>query len=205
MAEHLLRNRDYTIILARHTVTADHAPPDLAHQWEVAEQSLSTIFHKSHEFDHDGITIYIASSPPQKLEHQCSDDLTQVLAQGYSTETLDLAQTLEIAIADYFGRKTQQQTQPNGEIIVVVLDSEPPNRRAVIKSLVKATQGMDSQEELGIMFAQVGTDALTTGFLMSLDDNLHRANAEHNIADTVILAEMAEEEIPKFFLNALYG
>lgn len=205
MSHPLLQNRDYTIILARNAKKSLHSPPGLQKQWEIAEKSLLKLVQKCEELDTDGISIYIAENPVRKYEQETSQGLIELIESGYGVETVELFPALEVAIHNYFERKAEQQTKVNGEIIVVVLDSEPRDRRKIVKLLVKATEQMENQEELGIMFAQVGEDSLATGFLTALDDDLHSFGAKFDLADTMILAEIEDEEIPQVFLNALYG
>lgn len=204
MPESLLRNRDYTVILARRGSKTPPTPPGLEQQWLVAQDSLITLAKKCEEFDPDGLTIYIASTPFQKYEHETSAALVELFQGQYASENVNLSKTLQAALDSYFSRKANKLTQKNGEIIIVLLDHEPKERMAVVKLLVEATKKMDNQEELGIMFAQVGDDFIARGFLNALDDDLHKAGAKYNIADTKVLTELEESAIAEFLLNALY-
>ncbi|MGQ4649381.1 hypothetical protein [Lyngbya aestuarii] len=205
MSETLLRNRDYTIILARNASRTSPAPPGLEKLWLVAQESVIVLAKKCEEFDPDGITIYIASTPLQKYESETSNKLAELFQGQYASENINLLEALRAALNDYFSRKARGKTKENGEIITVILDDEPGERMAIIKLLVEATHKMDNQEELGIMFAQVGDDLIARGFLTALDDDLHRADAKFNLADTVILARMEESATVQLLLNALYG
>lgn len=205
MSEALLKNRDYTVIISRNASKTAPILPGLEKQWLVAQDSIITLAKKCEELDTDGITIYIASTPVQKYEHETSQALAELFKQQYSSETINLFEALKAALDDYFSRKAGGKTKENGEIIIVLLDKEPKERMGVVKLLVEATKKMDNQEELGIMFAQVGDDLITRGFLTTLDDDLATAGAKFNIADTMVLKEMEDSAIPEFLLNALYG
>lgn len=197
MIDPRLQNRDYTIILARSDRQNLNTPPGLESQWLLAEKSIINLAKQCEQFDPDGITIYIAASPLVKYEHTTSADLVKVFQENYAIQHLNLVETLAAALNDHFERKE------NRSIIIVVLDSEPENRRKIIKLLVEATNKMDKDEELGVMFAQVGEDVITRGFLTALDDDLHRAGAKFDIVDTKMLGEMESSEIHQFLLNAL--
>lgn len=204
MSEALLKNRDYTIILARNASRNAPALPGIEKQWLVAQNSIITLANKCEEFDSDGLSIYVASNPIQKYDQQTSEALAELLQKPYSSDSINLAGALKAALDNYFNRKASGQTKEKGEIIIVLLDKEPKERMAVVKLLVEATQKMDNEEELGIMFAQVGDDLITRGFLAALDDDLSRAGAKFDIADTQVLKEMEESAISEFLLNALY-
>lgn len=204
MSDNLLKQRDYTIILAKNAVQNLGKPPGLEQQWQKAEKSIINLAKKCEELDPDGITLYIASTPFQKYEGVNSEILTQIFQQDYAVQTLNLVDILKVVIENYFKHKTEGTQKANGEIIIIVLDSEPENRRSIIKLLVEATQKINSRQELGIMFAQVGDDVIARGFLNTLDDDLHRAGAKLDIVDTKVLGEIEAKDIPNFLLNALF-
>ena len=205
MTEALLHNRDYTFILARNASLHSSAIPGLEQKWLEAENSLINLAQKCQHFDSDGLTVYIASTPYQKYEVTNCEDLSKIFQAQYACTQPDLVETIQASLNDYFQRKANKQTQVNGEIITILLEQEPKNRRALVKMLVEATYQMEKQSELGIMFAQVGDDSITRGFLSALDDDLQAAGAKFNLADTQIFSEMEENAISEFLLNALYG
>ncbi|NEQ09456.1 MAG: hypothetical protein F6K37_26960 [Moorea sp. SIO4E2] len=204
MSQDLLQNRDYTIILARNASKTFGTQPGLDKQWLLAQESIIALAKKCEELDPDGLTIYIASTPYQKYDNTTSQALVDLFEQPYGSDSINVVEPLKVALDDHFSRKSRQQTKANGDIIIVILDSEPKPPMAVVKLLVAATNKMDSQEELGVMFAQVGEDPITRGFLTALDDDLHAAGAKLDIADTKLLSAMEESQITKFLLDALY-
>jgi hypothetical protein len=205
MSEALLNRRDYTVILARDAAQSLYHPPGLEQQWQVAEKAMIDLAKKCEKLDPDGLTIYLATTPLQKYEHRTSHTLAQLLqTPNYASPNLDLLGALAAALEEHFARKAQGKLPENGEIVIVILDSEPKERRAIVKLLVAATQKMDSEAELGIMFAQVGEDLITRGFLSALDNDLARAGAKFDIADTKILGEMEESGMTEFLLHALF-
>ena len=204
MSESLLHNRDYTVVIARNSSRNSPTPPGLEEQWLVAQDSLITLVKKCDELDPDGITIYIASTPLQKYDHKTSDDLVEIFQGQYASDSINLLDTLQASLDSYFSRKASKLTQENGEIIIVLLDHEPKKRMALVKLLVEASKKVDNQEELGIMFAQVGDDFIARGFLNALDDDLYKAGAKFDIVDTKVLTELEESAIAEFLINTLY-
>lgn len=63
MSEASLRNRDYTVILVRNASRDAPALPGIEKQWLVAQDSILTLAKKCEEFDSDGLSIYLASTP----------------------------------------------------------------------------------------------------------------------------------------------
>ncbi len=202
MPEQLLKNRHYTFVLARDGQTRLCAPPGLAQQWQTAETSLLAIADACQRFNPQGISLYIADRPFQKYEGVTREDLQVIFKQGYDAiQDFDLCETLSDMMESYFQRKAKGEIQ--GEIILIVIDTEPKQRQSLIQLLVNATHRIDDEEELGIMFAQVGEDLIAQGFLQALDDDLHQAGAHCDIVDTKRLAQLKLEDIHQFLLSAI--
>lgn len=180
-----LENRDYTVIIAKSASLLVKSNPDAKTRWQVAQNSILALVKKCEEFDPDGITVYFA--PETKYEKVTFERLEQVFAENQPAETLALAPILQQALNDYFTDKAAGQSQANGQIIIVVIDGEPSDRMAVVKTIVKASQQIESDQELGIGFVQVGTDPMTKGFFTSLDDDLHTFGAHLDIVDYKVL------------------
>jgi len=203
MSEALLKDRDYTVIIARMTSTPLLATPGSETRWIKAQDSIIALAKKCEEFDPDGITIYIAGEPVEKYDRATAEHLVEFLQANHPPGNTNLAGVLQTALDDYFQRKTAGKTKPNGEIIVVLLDSEPGDRMAVMKAIIKATKQLDRDDELGIGFAQVGDNIMARGFLNALDDDLQVGGAQFDIVDTKILEQLDESSLTDFLLDIL--
>jgi hypothetical protein len=204
MNEAVLHDRDYTVIIACPQQTNLQPLPDLKERWQMAEMAIARLAQTCEELDPDGMTIYIAATPMIRYSNVTSAMAAEILAAGYAAEQIDLFTTLNAAIADYLERKEDELTHANGEIIVVFLDGEPCDRGDLVQLLVKTSRQMDRNEELGIVFAQVGDDMVARGFLQALDDDLHLAGAKFDLIDSRVVADLQGEDITKFLLGAIY-
>ncbi|AFY69991.1 von Willebrand factor type A [Thalassoporum mexicanum PCC 7367] len=206
MDEAVLHDRDYTVIIARpQPITTDRPPlPDLEERWQLAETAIARLAQKCEELDPDGITLYIATTPLIRYSNATGAMVAEILAAGYLAEQPDLFATLKVAIADYFERKEDELTKANGEIIAVFLDGEPCDRGDLVQLLVKTSRQMDRNEELGIVFAQVGDDMVARGFLQALDDDLKKTGAKFDLVDSRVVADLQGEEITQFLFGAIY-
>jgi hypothetical protein len=86
---------------------------------------------------------------------------------------------------------------------LVITDGEPDDRRAVIETIVQATQKMERDEELAVSFIQIGTDAGATAFLKALDDQLEGVGAKFDICDTITMDDMENLSIVEVLLAAI--
>ena len=205
-----LENRDYTVIVAK---TAANVLPTLpgAHSWAAAHDAVLALVSKCEELDPDGITLYISSKHDssgsfKQYKRVTPDKLGQFFEANYPPESLNLLDGLQTALDDYFERKATGQTKPNGEIIIVLLDGEPRDRMAIVKAIVNTTQKMEHAHELGISFAQIGSDPIATGFLTALDEDLRsKAGAKFDIVSTRALETIGNDGLTDFLLDAIRG
>ena len=90
-----------------------------------------------------------------------------------------------------------------GETILVITDGEPDDRKAVFEIIIRATQQMEKDEELGISMIQVGSDPQATKFLKALDDQLQSVGAKFDICDTVTLDDLEDMSLADVLMNAI--
>lgn len=206
----LLYNRDYTLIIAKTSDEQTHKPPGFAQRWTAAQDAVLTLAQACEAHDPDGISLYVSCRSPQecsefkKYDRITSAQLPQVLEENYPPHQINLRQVLRAALADYFDRKTAGTTKANGEIILVLLDGEPNDRMAVARDIKDATHRIDTDEELGIGFVQIGEDFLAQGFLTALDDYLKEMGAKYDIVNTRLLNTIESHSLTEFLLSTLY-
>jgi hypothetical protein len=209
--EALLRDRDYTVIIAKTASERAINPPRFTERWTIAESAIMSLIQKCQEFDPDGITLYVSCRSPEetcmfkKYEQVKATELTGFVQAGYPPEQVDLQTVLESALESYFDRKLVQKTKPNGELILVLLDGEPSDRMAVAKLIKNTTQQLSSDHELRISFVQIGEDGIAHGFLSALDENLQSVGAKFDIVSTKFLTEVQPDSLTEFLLETLHG
>jgi hypothetical protein len=206
MNELLLQNRDYTIIIAKTSASMMKEPPGHEHRWQNAYESVINLVRACQTFDHDGVTFYVSckdSKPDSFQQYKCikSDKLREIFEEHYPPDELELLGVLKSAINDFFTRKAAQQTKPNGETIIVLIDGEPRDKMQVAKLIAETTEKLTNGEELGIGFLQIGENLLLRGFLRALDDDLTHAGAKFDIVDTKIMTEIQEHSLIQFLLD----
>ncbi|MBD2179581.1 VWA domain-containing protein [Planktothrix sp. FACHB-1355] len=198
-----MEERDYTLIIDK---SGSMSTPDQAggrSRWETAQESTLALARKCEQFDPDGITVYVFSSRFKRYDNVTSSKVAQIFQENDPAGTTNLTGVLQDATNRYFERKAAGQTKANGEIIIVVTDGEPDDRKGVMKAIIEASRRMDRDEELGITMIQVGADATATRFLKALDDELQGAGAKFDICDTVTMDDMADMSLAEVLLNAI--
>jgi uncharacterized protein YegL len=203
MANQLLTNRDYTLVLDKSGSMSTVDNGRRVSRWQQAQESTLALARKCEELDSDGITVYTFSSRFRRYDNVTAAKVAQIFQENDPVGSTDLAGVLQAATQNYFERKQRGKTKPNGETILVVTDGEPDDKRAVMDVIMRATQSMVKDEELAISFIQTGQDASATKYLKLLDDELQQLGAKFDIVDTITLDDMADMSLAEVLLNAI--
>ena len=199
----MMSDRDYTSIIDK---SGSMSTPDQAggrSRWKIAEESTIALARKCEEFDPDGITVYVFSGRFKRYENVTAAKVAQIFQENDPSGTTNLGSVLQDALNNYFQRKAAGTTKLNGETILVITDGEPDDRKAVFEIIIRATQQMEKDEELGISMIQVGSDPQATKFLKALDDQLQSVGAKFDICDTVTLDDLEDMSLADVLMNAI--
>ncbi|MFM7365566.1 MAG: vWA domain-containing protein [Cuspidothrix sp.] len=199
----MMSDRDYTLIIDK---SGSMSTPDQAggrSRWDIAQESTIALARKCEQFDPDGITVYVFSGKFKRYDDVTSAKVAQIFQENDPAGTTNLAGVLQDALNNYFQRKATGKTKPNGETILVVTDGEPDDRKAVFEIIIRATQQMEKDEELGISMIQVGSDPQATKFLKALDDQLQSVGAKFDICDTITLDDLEDMSLADVLMNAI--
>jgi hypothetical protein len=199
----MLENRDYTLIIDKSGSMATKDKPGGSSRWQIMQESTLALASKCEEFDPDGMTIYLFSGKFKRYDNVTAAKVATIFQENDPSGRTDLATVLGDAVNNYFQRKAAGQVPANGEIILVVTDGEPDDRKAVMQVILDASQKLDRDEELAISFIQVGTDEAATKFLKILDDDLGRAGAKFDIVDTITMNDMEDLTLKEVLLSAI--
>jgi uncharacterized protein YegL len=172
-------------------------------RWDIAQESTIALARKCEQFDPDGITVYVFSGKFKRYDDVTSAKVAQIFQENDPAGTTNLGGVLQDAINNYFQRKAAGKTKPNGETILVITDGEPDDRKAVFEIIIRATQQMEKDEELGISMIQVGNDPQATKFLKALDDQLQSVGAKFDICDTITLDDLEDMSLADVLMNAI--
>jgi hypothetical protein len=200
----MLENRDYTLIIDKSGSMATKDKAGGLSRWQIMQESTLALASKCEELDPDGMAIYLFSGKFKRYDNVTAAKVSTIFQENEPNGRTDLASVLKDATNNFFQRKMQGKIPANGEIILVVTDGEPDDRKAVMQVIIDASQQLDRDEELAIAFIQVGTDEAATKFLTILDDDLGRAGAKFDIVDTITMHDMEDLTLREVLLNAIY-
>lgn len=201
-AESMVLDRDYTLIIDKSSSLNQNDGSGKT-LWEIARESTIALAQKCDEIDPDGITVYLYSGRFKRYDNVTADKIREIYRQNEPMGKSDLKSVLQDALDNYFQRKAEGKTKPNGETILIITDGIPDEPKEIIRLIISATQMLDRDEELGISFIQIGKDKKATEYFKALDDLLESAGAKFDIVDTVTIDDMAQMDLTQVLLNAI--
>jgi Mg-chelatase subunit ChlD len=173
-------------------------------RWVAAKESTIALAREFQQYDPDGITVVPFSGANKIHRNVTPQTVEQVFAEHRPGGSTDLTSALRAVFADYRTRKASGQVKPAGEILVVVTDGEPDDKRSAAQEIISFGNSLsNADQEYGILFIQVGNDPAARSFLKGLDDDLKGLGAKHDIVDTVTMDEADNKSIEELLLGAL--
>ncbi|CEJ46611.1 von Willebrand factor, type A [Umezakia ovalisporum] len=186
-----IMSRQYTLIIDKSgSMESPSELPDKT-RWEVMQENTLALARKCERLDPDGINVYVFSGRHKFYSGVTASKVQQIFQENNPAGSTNLGGVLQAAFDDFFQRREQGLT-PNGETIIVVTDGEPDDRKSVYEQIILASRKIDSDEELAVLFFQIGDDPGATKFLRIIDDELTKAGAKFDIADVTTANEIEE-------------
>lgn len=198
-----LAMRDYTLIIDKSNSMSHCDRTNRQTRWEAVQESTLALARKCEEFAPDGITVYVFSNRFKRYDKITSIDVEAIFAENEPGGGTNLVAVLQDALNHYFQRKAIGSTKSAGETILIITDGEPDDRIAVSEIILKATDKIERDGELGISFIQVGTETKVAKYLKSLDDLLQEMGAKFDIVDAISFDDMDNMTLSEVLLGAI--
>lgn len=168
--------------------------------YEEAQEATLALARKIEKLDPDGIDLYFFSSKFTRYESVTSSKVAEVYDANDPMGTTRLDTVLEDAFTHANNRIAKEKSS---EMVIIITDGEPDDRKAVAAGIVKQTQKMRSDEEMTILILQIGRDPSATKFLRALDDDLKSAGAKFDIVDVKTFEDMENSSIQQVLMDAI--
>lgn len=193
-----LENRDYTLIIDKSGIMSKKDCEGGRSRWNAMQGTTFALANKCEDFDSDGITIYTFANQFRRYDHVTANEVEQIFLENEPLGRSDMVKVLQDALQNYFLRRGRGQTKSGGETIIMVTGGKPElgSNSAVIQTIIDATHKINREEELAILFIQIGSDAEATQFLKTLDHDLQSAGARFDIVHAITIEEIERDEIP---------
>lgn len=151
-------------------------------RWAYMQESVESFARDVSKFDSDGIDLVVLSGSTGIDSHQgvSAEHVAQVFRQRSPRGSTPMAEALQAALK-LAGKNNKK------DFILVFTDGVPDDQNAVARVLRDASNALNADDELTVLFVQVGYDQSATAYLRNLDDNLK--GAKFDIVDCKTIEE----------------
>lgn len=145
-------------------------------KWDEAKEFTEQFARFAETVDDDGITVIKFNSTARSYDGVKADMVHEMFTKNSPGGSTNLAAALEAAWAKKFSASKKA-------IIVCVTDGAPDSQTAVEKSIVDATQKVEDDSQINLLFVQFGDDQGAAKFLGHLDNGL--TGAKYDVVNTL--------------------
>lgn len=151
-------------------------------RWEAMQESVIAFVRDITKLDSDGIGLVVFGNVVQHYDNVGVDQVKAIFEQHSPRGGTPLHAALTSAL-QLAGKSAKK------DFIVVFTDGEPEDKAAAAEVIRNAANSLEKDEDLTILFIQVGRDAGATAYLRQLDDQLTGAKFDIVDAKTITEAE----------------
>lgn len=195
-----LSMRNYVVVIDRSGSMSDSvSETNFTTRWNYAKESVIALARKCAEYDPDGIDVYTFNRSFQRFPNTTPDKVIEIFKNVSPNGGTDFVPVL----TDVFNNHFNHSDRPTS--VIVITDGEPTDgvqgQRQLANLIVSTSKKMESNNELGISFIQIGNDKSAREFLKKLDDDMMSVGAKFDICDTKTCDELENMSLDQVLLD----
>lgn len=178
----LLSEYDFIIAIDVSGSMGETDMPGGRSRWEYIQEKATAICHDVEKLDSNGIDIVLFGGVTvSTFENVTTSKIKEVFASRSPRGSTPLAEALStcLILSGKSGKK---------DFIIVFTDGVPDDAKAAERILRDASNAIESDDRLTILFVQVGRDVSATTYLSNLDNQLK--GAKFDIVDLKTMDEL---------------
>ena len=151
-------------------------------RWDYMQESVTAFIRDLEKFDSDGIDVVLFGGSVTVHQGVTTDKVKEVFSSRAPRGSTPLAEALEAGLK-CAGKSSKK------DFIIVFTDGVPDDANRAADVIRAQTNKQASDDDLTILFVQVGHDTAASSWLKGLDDNLKGAKFDIVDAKTIDEAE----------------
>lgn len=199
MTTEQLKKYDFIVLVDKSGSMSTNDCPGGKSRWDYAQENVLAIARECQKYDDNGITVGVFANK-LKLYENVTDGagmLEKIFSENQPGGSTDTAGAVDHVIQEYLSSKGKPI------IVVVITDGVPDDEATLVKVIVNATKKIDSREEIGLEFVQIGQDSHAHAFLDRLDNHLTQEGAKLDIVNTVTADDLGDKLISDVLIASL--
>ncbi|WP_186647518.1 VWA domain-containing protein [Fluviispira vulneris] len=195
-----LNMRNYVVVIDRSgSMSEPVSKKNPTTRWNYAKESVIALARKCAEYDADGIDIYTFNRSFQRFPNTTADKVVEIFNQVTPNGGTDFVPVLTDVINNHFNHSDKPTS------VIVVTDGEPTDgvqgQRSLANLILETSKKIESDNEFGISFIQIGDDKYARDFLKKLDDDMVSIGAKFDICDTKTCDEIENMSLDQVLLD----
>lgn len=180
--EYLLSKYDFIVAVDASGSMGEDDMPRNQSRWDYMQETLISFVRDIQKIDSDGIGLVLFSgSNIQQHESVTVNDIKNVFSNRSPRGTTPLTEALESCL------NLANKSNKEKKFILIFTDGVPDDQESAAQVIINATQSMRTDDELTMLFIQVGKDKDAEKYLKMLDNSL--IGAKFDIVDAKTMAE----------------
>lgn len=176
-----LTEYDFIVVIDASGSMSTEDMPGGRSRWQYMQETAESFCRDICKLDADGIGMVVFSGANvQTYDGVDANKVREVFQSRSPRGSTPLAEALTAAFQ--LAGKSEKK-----DFIIVFTDGEPDDKAAAARAITQQANKQANDEDLTILFVQVGTDGGATRYLKSLDDDLR--GAKFDIVDVKTQAE----------------
>lgn len=150
-------------------------------RWDYMQETLVAFTREILTIDEDGIDIVTFGGMNVNVVPNTNiEAVKRVFIERSPRGSTPLAEALIMAF--HTAKKSSKKV-----VVIVFTDGVPDDKELAARTIIQQANSQDTDDQMTVLFIQVGNDAAATRYLQSLDDELH--TAKFDIVDVKTLAQ----------------
>lgn len=196
-----LEMRNYYIVVDR-SGSMSEAVSNVNHtsRWDAVKEYVLAVSRHCDTIDSDGIDVYLFNKSFSLYPNVNADKVKTLFETNSPMGGTDFVPVLRDVFTRHF-----QNDKPS--TVIVFTDGEPSDgvagQKALAQLLIDTANKLESDNEIGVSFIQIGRDPKATEFLRKLDDDLTSAGAKFDIVDAKTCDDLDNVSVTDILLSAV--
>jgi uncharacterized protein with von Willebrand factor type A (vWA) domain len=198
-----LKKYDFIVLVDKSGSMSETDCPGGKSRWDYAQENVLAIARECMKYDSNGITVGVFNNKHKLYENVTdgNDMLKKIFQENSPGGGTDTAGAVKFVIDEYLDTRGKTGSKPI--VCIVITDGIPEDEPALVKVIVDATKKIDTREEIGLEFVQIGKDEHAKAFLHRLDDNLTKEGAKLDIVNATTCDDLGDEPIVDILIASL--
>lgn len=199
-----LSKYDVVLIIDKSGSMDEHDCPGGMSRWEWCRTQLLAFTSQVDSTFRNGITVALFSSDFQIFNNVNFAYVQNIFANNSPNGGTYTGKVLSQVFDDYFARRQSNPAGTRKLLVQVITDGDPSDRGKLIETICKASQNINSTDEITVNFLQIGADHEGERTLAKLDNGLIAEGAQYDIVKVEPFSAVATEGLPRAVMDATH-